>query len=464
MTNTAASGTSTLTLAPLSGSISTFRGVIQNGTATVAVTMTTPGTQVIAGTDTYSGSTTITAGTLQLGSTTALASSMPVTIGNNGVFDLGGFSPTLASLTGTGIVFNGVGGASTLILSPTSGTSTYGGSIRDGLGTVALTISATGTEVLTGSSTYSGPTTISSGTLQLGNGGNTGSINGSSGVTDNTLLVFDVSGTSTFSPVISGVGNVTQNSGGVMILTASNTYSGLTTISNGTLQIGNGVDGSINNTSGFTGNGTLAYDLSGGTTLSIALTGGMGLAQIGTGTVIVTGNETYTGQTTIGSGDILQIGNNGTAGSINGGSISDSGTLAFDLTNPTTTFGRSINGTGGVTQMTATVLKLTGGGNYSGQTTISAGHHPVWHRKRPGEFVNHFLWQRQHGGGPQRRVRVGRGANRQRHREPEHRRVHHPHAHADLGREHHLRRRPAKQLGHAQLDSRRPGHAGSRRQ
>ena len=65
----------------------------------------------------------------------------------------------------------------------------------------------------------------------------------------------------------------------------------------------------------------------------------MGLEQIGTGTVIVTGNETYTGQTTIGSGDILQIGNNGTAGSINGGSISDSGTLAFDLTNPTTTFG-----------------------------------------------------------------------------------------------------------------------------
>ena len=76
--------------------------------------------------------------------------------------------------------------------------------------------------------------------MQLGNGGNTGSINGSSGVTDNTLLVFDVSGTATFSPVISGVGNVTQNSGGVMILTASNTYSGLTTISNGTLQIGNG--------------------------------------------------------------------------------------------------------------------------------------------------------------------------------------------------------------------------------
>ena len=240
VTNTAASGTSTLTLAPLSGSISTFRGVIRNGTATVAVTINGAGTQVIAGTDTYSGSTTITAGTLQLGSTTALASSMPVTIGNNGVFDLGGFSPTLASLTGTGIVFNGVGGASTLIFAPTSGTSTYGGSIRDGLGTVALTISATGTEVLTGSSTYSGPTTISSGTLQLGNGGNTGSINGSSGVTDNTLLVFDVSGTATFSPVISGVGNVTQNSGGVMILTASNTYSGLTTISNGTLQIGNG--------------------------------------------------------------------------------------------------------------------------------------------------------------------------------------------------------------------------------
>ena len=50
--------------------------------------------------------------------------------------------------------------------------------LQNGTGTLALTKSGTGTLTLTGTNTYTGGTTISAGTLQLGNAGATGSIVG----------------------------------------------------------------------------------------------------------------------------------------------------------------------------------------------------------------------------------------------------------------------------------------------
>ena len=159
-----------------------------------------------------------------------------------------------------------------------------------------MTVSGTGTMVLAGSNTYTGPTTISSGTLQIGSGGTSGSINGTSSVTDNSLLTFDVSGTTTLSAAVSGGGGLSQITSSLLIVTGSNTYTGPTTISNGTLQIGSGgTAGSINNTSGIGGNGTLAYDLSNPTTLSFALTGSIGLRQLGSGVLILAAGNTYTG-------------------------------------------------------------------------------------------------------------------------------------------------------------------------
>ncbi|MBZ9815255.1 beta strand repeat-containing protein, partial [Mesorhizobium sp. CA7] len=105
----------------------------------------------------------------------------------------------------------------------------------------------------------SGGTTILAGTLQLGNGGASGSIAGN--VTNNGTLAFDRSDAYTFAGLISGSGAVAQIGSGITILTADNTYTGGTTISAGTLQLGNGgASGSI--AGNVTNNGTLAFDRS----------------------------------------------------------------------------------------------------------------------------------------------------------------------------------------------------------
>src|SRR5271166_3611029 len=68
-------------------------------------------------------------------------------------------------------------------------------------GTGQLTKTGSGALVLIGTNTYSGGTTISAGTLQIGNGGTSGSIVGN--VADNGTLAFDRSDAVTFSGVIS---------------------------------------------------------------------------------------------------------------------------------------------------------------------------------------------------------------------------------------------------------------------
>jgi autotransporter-associated beta strand protein len=92
--------------------------------------------------------------------------------------------------------------------------------------------------VLSGSNTYAGGTTISAGTLQLGDGTTNGSIVGN--VTNDAALAFDPAAgtTMSYAGVISGTGAVNQIGTGTTILAGANTYSGATTISAGALQAG----------------------------------------------------------------------------------------------------------------------------------------------------------------------------------------------------------------------------------
>ena len=90
--------------------------------------------------------------------------------------------------------------------------------------------------ILTGENDYPGGTTIDFGTLQVGNGGSSGSI-GTGNVVNNGMLVFSRQGELVVPGVISGSGSVLQLGPGVVTLTASNSYFGTTTVSNGTLVV-----------------------------------------------------------------------------------------------------------------------------------------------------------------------------------------------------------------------------------
>src|SRR5262249_50554130 len=143
------------------------------------------GTVNTSGVSTYTGATTINSG-----ATFALIG--PGSIANSsGVFDQGSFDisgttagASIQSISGSGNVSLG---GQTLTLTNASGT--FSGVMADGGtsgGTGGRLTIAGGTETLTGTNTYTGATTINAGaTLQLGNGGTTGSVAGN--IVDNGL-------------------------------------------------------------------------------------------------------------------------------------------------------------------------------------------------------------------------------------------------------------------------------------
>ncbi|HUA82187.1 MAG TPA: autotransporter outer membrane beta-barrel domain-containing protein [Dyella sp.] len=114
--------------------------------------------------------------------------------------------------------------------------SMYAGTIA---GSLSLAKNGAGMLTLTGTNTYNGGTQISAGTLQLGNGGTTGSIVGN--VTDNGVLAFNHSDDIVYSNIISGAGGLNQLGPDMLTLDGEQTYTGPTQVLAGTLA----VDGSI---------------------------------------------------------------------------------------------------------------------------------------------------------------------------------------------------------------------------
>lgn len=100
-------------------------------------------------------------------------------------------------------------------------------------GTGALTKSGDGTLILTQDSQYTDGTTIARGNLQLGTGGNTGSITGN--IVDNGVLQIKRANTLNLNGAISGTGQLWQQGSGTTVLSGANRYSGLTLVESGTL-------------------------------------------------------------------------------------------------------------------------------------------------------------------------------------------------------------------------------------
>ena len=180
----------------------------------------------------------------------------------------------------------------------------------------------TGLLTLTGSNAYSGTTTVSGGTLQFN--GATSSVSGN--FSNLATLAFTQGANSSLSGNISGSGSLVQSGKEVLTLTGSNSYTGGTTISAGKLEIGNGgTTGSI--VGNVSNSGALEFDRSDTVVFGGAIRGTGSLDQLGNGTLVLTGSNSYTGGTTIDAG-VLRIGNGG-SGLTGNVSFYNSTTLVF---------------------------------------------------------------------------------------------------------------------------------------
>lgn len=426
-------GPRALTLAGAGSTSNSISAALADNGGPTTLTKSGASTWVLGGSNTYSGVTTIAGGILAVGN--------------------GGASGSV----GTGaIVDNGA------LLFDRSGSLTVNGAISGG---GSVTNEGSGTVILAANSTYTGGTTINAGTLQIGAGGASGSLDSGSPIVDNGTLEFNSTSAFTiagFNAVISGTGNLIAHGSGLFKAIGANSYTGWTQIDSGaTFQPCEGNTGALTS-SVVTNNGTLklvrqdnnvfiyagpivgsgrvfkdvnnfnsgdvtftancAYTggtiiAGGGIILGDGVTAGTGsivgnvvftnssvaddtrfltfdrpddltfagliigsgstnpanmgsVIQEGGGSVILTANNTYTGGTTITFGTV-QVGAGSTNGAIGNGPVSDSAELVFDRSDKVV-FTNAITGTGSVGQQGSGTLTLTSDA-VTGPTTVSNG-------------------------------------------------------------------------------------------
>ncbi|MBN1576664.1 MAG: DUF2341 domain-containing protein, partial [Chitinispirillaceae bacterium] len=180
-------------------------------------------------------------------------------------------------------------------------------------GSGGITKTGGGMLYITGACTYTGNTTISNGAFSIGSGGRSGSVSGN--IVNDDTLYFNQSDTYTFRGDISGAGRLIKYGSGTLILTGTNTYSGETFNSYGSLQIGNG--GNTGSISGdITNNRSLNFNRSDSMTYSGVISGSGAVTKNGTGTLILTGTNTYNGATTVSAGSLIVNGSTDTGSAV----------------------------------------------------------------------------------------------------------------------------------------------------
>jgi fibronectin-binding autotransporter adhesin len=191
---------------------------------------------------------------------------------------------------------------------------------------------------------------------------------------DNSGLDYTISSSGGFGIADgSSPANLVKNGDGNVTLKTINSYTGVTTINAGTLQLGDGVtDGDIATSSAIVANGKLVFNRSAGSfTYGNVISGFGTIDKNGAGTQILTGDSTLAGSITINAGT-LQVGNGGSTGSLGTSSITNNASLVFNRSNAFTVSG-AIDGTGSVTQAGTGAVTFSGANTYSGGTTISPG-------------------------------------------------------------------------------------------
>ncbi|NBT25489.1 MAG: hypothetical protein EBT09_02790, partial [Actinobacteria bacterium] len=435
---------------------STYTGTIQ-GVISGSTTLSKSGAGILllSGANTHSGATNVDAGTLKLGAAGVLSDSTAVTVASGATFDLNSNAETIGSIAGAGSItlsanltsggdnssteFSGTtsAGAGKLIKSG-SGTLTLSG---DNLHTGGLTISGGAVSVATDSKLGAVPGSVSAASITLGGGTlkttGTFTLSTTRGITLSTgsgTIEVATGTTLTYGGVITGASlNVTKTGSGTLVLSGTNTYTGTTTISAGTLSVSADANlgtapGSVTAASITLDGGTLAasgsftlnsnrgvtlgashgtVDVASGATLTyggVIAGASKNLTKTGSGTLLLSGVNSYTGTTTISAGTLQQGaagvlsdstavtvtsgatwnlgGFSETVASIAGGSTATislgtgslSNTLTVGGSNASTTYAGDISGSGGKLTKTGTgVLTLTGDTTFTGTLTISGG-------------------------------------------------------------------------------------------
>jgi len=377
------SGNNTLTL---SGGANTYTGVTKFNAGIVSVSaLANGGTASDIGAASSSATNLVfNGGTLQYTGPAASIDRLFTVRTGGGTIDASGAPGTgRLDLNNTGSVGLVGTGARVLTLTGTStDTNLLEASLGDNGGTTILTKNGTGWWALTGANTYSGVTTIANGTLQIGNGGTSGTL-GSGGVTDNGSLIFNRSNTTTNSGVISGTGSLTVNGPGTIILAANETYTGGSTINAGMLQVGNGgaagslADRAIVNYSLLVFNSTAPTVLSSYNSI-ISGTGNV-IVHAGVVKAYAGPGNTYAGWTQIDPEATFQFidGNQGASAS---SAITNNGTLLFtaqEFSPAARGYSNSIVGTGRVLKDNLNPnpgwIVLAGTNTYTGGTFIAGG-------------------------------------------------------------------------------------------
>ncbi len=359
---------------------------------------------------THAGDTVIIAGTLQFGSG-ELPDAFDVTVDGAGdVWDLNGVSDAIDGLFGAGDVLLGGG---TLTVGSADGDGDFSGAIQE---SGAFVKTGSGVQILSGANTYTASTTIDEGVLEIVDNSSLGNVSAALIFNDGTLrstttfstgrttttnssATFDVAPatTLTFTSPISGNGELIKINDGVLELTQSNSYQGITQIDEGTLRlsgagqladvtdvsvssgatfdltnISDAIDSLTGEGNVFLGTGTLTIGANnGGGEFSGAISG-TGLAgtivKEGTGTAIFSGANAYAGGTSI-NGGVLQIGLDVNLGAPGGQVSFNTGTLS--TTGDITTIREMSLATGGGTIDVLASTTLDAGGNISGAGALT---------------------------------------------------------------------------------------------
>ncbi|MGX9983900.1 amidase family protein [Methylobacterium fujisawaense] len=324
------------TLGALAGATLTEDAVVSgNG----GLSKTGPGRLSLLADNTYTGGTQILAGTVSVSREANLGRAYgAVTIGDGAALEATASFTTTRPFTLEGASGLAVDPAQTLTVS----------NVVSGPGT--LFTLGLGTLTLSGTNTFSGGVVLAGGILSVSRDANLGAASGPLAFDGGTLQITGTAFTATTRPITWG-----QNGGGLDIADPANTFT---------------LAQSLSGPGGLTklGPGTLA--LSGANTYTGATT----LAE---GTLLARGGQAIGDRSavTIAAGATLALADSETIGSLAGqGRVAlGSARLTAGGDGTSTLFAGTLDGTGGLTKAGAGTLTLIGASTYSGGTTIAAG-------------------------------------------------------------------------------------------